>query len=74
MKVWLLKLHRWVALVFALPLFVLMAWWAGAMALTRGDWLGVIALGAMGYYLGSYLDFAGLQCISAGLVRLILYL
>ena len=34
----------------------------------------MIALGFVGYYLGSYLDFAGLQYVSAGMGRLILYL
>jgi drug/metabolite transporter (DMT)-like permease len=33
-----------------------------------------VALGFIGYYLGSYLDLAGLQYISASLGRLILYL
>ncbi len=61
-------------MLFALPFFLLMAWWAGAAHLSRRDWLGVIALGFAGYYVGSYLDFAGLQYISAGLGRLILYL
>ena len=62
-------------MLFALPFFLLMAWWAGMpSALTRRDWLRVIGLGFMGYYLGSYLDLAGLQYISAGLGRLILYL
>lgn len=61
-------------MLFALPLFALMAWWAGYKQLTRNEWLSVIALGFIGYYLGSYLDFAGLQYISAGLGRLILYL
>ena len=62
-------------MLFALPFFLLMAWWAGMPSvLTRRDWLSVIGLGFMGYYLGSYLDLAGLQYISAGLGRLILYL
>ena len=62
-------------MLFALPFFLAMAWWAGMpSALTRSDWLKVIALGFLGYYLGSYLDLAGLQYISAGLGRLILYL
>jgi len=62
-------------MLFALPFFLLMAWWAGMpSALARRDWLRVIGLGFMGYYLGSYLDLAGLQYISAGLGRLILYL
>ncbi|MDR2330938.1 MAG: DMT family transporter [Comamonas sp.] len=63
-------------MLFALPLFVIMAWWAGRgkPALSLRDWLAVIALGFCGYYLSSYLDFAGLSYISAGLERLILYL
>jgi drug/metabolite transporter (DMT)-like permease len=63
-------------MLFALPLFVLMAWWAsrGKPPLTRRDWLGVIGLGVSGYYLASFLDFAGLAYITAGLERLILYL
>lgn len=62
-------------MLFSLPFFLAMAWWAGAsMRLTRGDWLTILALGFTGYYLGSYLDFAGLQYISAGLGRLIMYL
>jgi len=61
-------------MLFSLPFFLFMAWWAGATHLTRRDWFGVAAMGFLGYYLGSYLDFAGLQYISAGLGRLILYL
>lgn len=62
-------------MLFALPFFVAMALWAGAPPpLSRRDWAGVVALGFIGYYLGSYLDFAGLQYISASLGRLILYL
>ena len=63
-------------MLFALPIFVLMAWWAsrGKPPLTRRDWLGVLGLGFTGYYLASFLDFAGLAYISASLERLILYL
>ncbi len=63
-------------MLFALPLFVLLAWWAGRgkPALTRRDLGMVFALGFCGYYLASFLDFAGLQYISASLERLILYL
>ena len=63
-------------MLFALPIFALMAWWAsrGQAALTRRDWLGVVWLGFTGYYLASFLDFAGLAYISASLERLILYL
>lgn len=63
-------------MLFALPVFLLMAWWAGRgqAALCRKDWLGIIGLGFSGYYLASYLDFAGLAYIPATLERLILYL
>jgi len=63
-------------MLFALPLFLAMAWWAsrGQAALTRRDWLGVLGLGFCGYYLASFLDFAGLAWITASLERLILYL
>jgi drug/metabolite transporter (DMT)-like permease len=63
-------------MVFALPFFVLMAWWAGRgkARLTPHDWLGVVGLGFCGYYLSSFLDFWGLEFISASLERLILYL
>ncbi|HUO44498.1 MAG TPA: DMT family transporter [Burkholderiales bacterium] len=63
-------------MLFSLPLFVLMAWYAnrGTAAIAHRDRLSVLALGALGYYLSSYLDFLGLQYISAGLERLILFL
>ena len=62
-------------MLFAFPIFVLMAWWAsrGKPALSGKDWLGILGLGVSGYYLASYLDFAGLSYISASLERLILY-
>jgi drug/metabolite transporter (DMT)-like permease len=68
-------------MLFALPFFLVMSWWAGhprngrtPPPLTGRDWLGVIGLGVTGYYLASYLDFAGLAYITASLERLILYL
>jgi drug/metabolite transporter (DMT)-like permease len=63
-------------MLFALPLFVALAWWAGRgrPALTARDWRFVAGLGFCGYYLASFLDFAGLQYVSAGFERLILYL
>jgi drug/metabolite transporter (DMT)-like permease len=63
-------------MLFALPFFIVMAWWAGRhqAPLTRTDWLGVLGLGFLGYYLSSFLDFLGLQYISASFERLILYL
>lgn len=63
-------------MLFALPIFLAMGWWAGRgkPPLTRGDWLGVVGLGFTGYYLSSFLDFIGLQYVTASLERLILYL
>lgn len=63
-------------MLFALPLFAALAWWAGRgkPPLTRRDLKAVAGLGFCGYYLASFLDFAGLQYITAGLERLILYL
>ncbi len=63
-------------LLFALPFFILMALLAGgsARAFSARDWRALVALGFVGYYLSSYLDFLGLQYISAGLERLILFL
>ena len=68
-------------MLLALPFFVAMAWWAGRPrqgvappSLTRKDAMGVVWLGFTGYYLASFLDFAGLAYISASFERLVLYL
>ena len=63
-------------MLFAVPFFIAMAWWAGRhqAPLTRNDWWGVWGLGFSGYYLSSYLNFLGLEYISASFERLILYL
>ncbi|MEO6278549.1 DMT family transporter [Roseateles sp.] len=63
-------------MLLALPFFLVMAWWSGRgkPALTRRDWRDIAVLGFTGYYLASYLDFAGLAYITASLERLILYL
>lgn len=62
---------------FALPLFLGLAWLARdpkATPLTAKDWLHIATLGFFGYYLASLFDFYGLETITAGLERLILYL
>ena len=62
-------------MVFALPVFL----WVGfhssraAPPLSRRDWLLLTALGLLGYYGASILDFVGLRYITAGLERLILF-
>ncbi len=62
-------------MLFSLPLFIVLAWWAGRgrPPLTRRDIKAVLGLGFCGYYLASFRDFAGLRHISASLERLILY-
>ena len=67
-------------MLLALPFFMAMVWWtqhrkgAVPVRLSVREWLGVVWLGFCGYYLASFLDFAGLQYVSASLERLILYL
>ena len=63
-------------MLFALPLFAGLAWWAGRgrPALAARDWRVVVGLGFSGYYLASFLDFAGLAYVSAAFERLVLYL
>ena len=58
------------------PLFLVVAvWtWRDLPRLGMGDMLRVAALGFMGYYASSMLDLIGLQYVSAGLERLILFL
>jgi len=67
-------------MVFSLPFFVAAALWlrrGGANApapLARRDLWAVVFMGFLGYYLASFLDFLGLQYISAGVGRLMLFL
>lgn len=63
-------------LLFALPLVALAAWWTARQGppLHRADHARLLLLGALGYWLSSYLDFAGLQHVSVGLERLTLFL
>ncbi len=64
-------------MLFALPFYIAVAIWTKnekQISLTTKQWLQLIVLGLLGYYISSYLDFAGLQYISASLERLILYL
>jgi len=61
----------------ALPFFLALGWADGRRSPRRPlgarDLGLMLALGFSGYYLSSYLDFLGLQYISAGLERLILF-
>ncbi len=65
-------------MIFALPLFLLIGYFrggqrAGRAPLQRRDVLTVVVLGVSGYYLASYTDFLGLQYVSAGMERVILF-
>lgn len=67
-------------MLFSLPFFLIIAWNARQKAiatkeppLTRKDWLQIIGAGLLGYYLASIFDFWGLEYISAGLERLVLF-
>ncbi len=67
-------------MLLALPFFLMLGWWSERQTFARDnplsqrDGMGIVALGFVGYYLSSYLDFLGLQYITASLERLILYL
>ncbi|MCC7463808.1 MAG: DMT family transporter [Gammaproteobacteria bacterium] len=63
-------------MLYALPLFLLMGLAAQRRAPLRPGWRVVgefLLLGFLGYYAASYLDFLGLQYISAALERMILF-
>ena len=65
-------------MLMALPFYLLVALWSGRKSgnvrMRPRQWVWVVVLGLLGYYLSSFFDFIGLQYISAGLERLILFL
>lgn len=65
-------------MIYSTPFFAMMALFAtrrrGTTAIGRGDWIRLIWLGFIGYYLASLVDFMGLQYVTAALERLMLYL
>lgn len=63
-------------MAFSLPFFIGALVWSsrGRQPLSRSDHFRLIFVGLLGYYAASYLDFLGLQYITAALERLILYL
>ncbi|QOY93813.1 EamA family transporter [Massilia sp. UMI-21] len=63
-------------MLFSLPVFAAVALWKMRTQppLSGTDSWRIVVLGLLGYYLSSYLDFLGLQHISVGLERLILFL
>jgi drug/metabolite transporter (DMT)-like permease len=65
-------------MLYAAPFFIVMAWWSGraraAPRMARDDRWRVVALGFIGYYVSSLLDFMGLEYVTASLERLVLFL
>ncbi len=65
-------------MLFALPFYILAAWFSrsndNTKPLSKSYWGWIITMGIFGYYLSSLFDFIGLQYVSAGLERLILFL
>jgi len=66
-------------MIYSAPIFLLMALFATARGrasapIMRSDWLRILWLGFIGYYLASLMDFMGLQYVTAALERLMLYL
>jgi drug/metabolite transporter (DMT)-like permease len=65
-------------MLIATPFFVVMAILSSRNSatsrLTRRDWVAIVALGLAGMYLSALLDFIGLQYVTAGMERTILFL
>ena len=63
-------------MLFSLPVFAAVALWQmrSKAPLLPADRWRLVGLGLIGYYVSSFLDFLGLQFISVGLERLILFL
>ncbi len=65
-------------MIFSLPFYIFSAILISNkkenIRISKKQWVYVIILGMFGYYISSLLDFTGLEYISAGLERLILFL
>lgn len=65
-------------MLMALPMFWAVYWWESyRRPMNPITWLErgkIFFLGFLGYFLSSYIDFLGLQYISVGLERIVLYL
>ena len=64
-------------MLLAAPFYLFTLWWLGQRdagpRLGWRQWAAVSGLGILSYYVSSMLDFSGLQYVSAGVERLILY-
>ena len=65
-------------MLFALPFYIAIGLFASNkktnVSFTKRQWIYIILLGLTGYYVSSLCDFIGLQYITAGLERLILFI
>ena len=65
-------------MLLSLPFYAVTAFWITRrednVRMNARQWTWIVVLGLLGYYLSSLFDFIGLQYISAGLERLILFL
>lgn len=65
-------------MIFSLPFFVISAAVSSSrqsnVRFTNKQWFQVAVVGCLGYYISSLLDFLGLQYVTAGIERLILFI
>lgn len=65
-------------MLFSVPFFIATALWSSQRAerrpLAKRDLAAIVGLGLLSYYVASFLDFLGLQFISAGLGRLLQFI
>jgi drug/metabolite transporter (DMT)-like permease len=65
-------------MIFSLPFFIVSAWWSSSKSenvkFTPKQWFAIAVIGCLGYYVSSLLDFIGLQFVTAGIERLILFI
>jgi drug/metabolite transporter (DMT)-like permease len=65
-------------MIFSLPFFVISAYASSSkqsnIKFTPRQWVSVAVIGCLGYYISSLLDFLGLQYVTAGIERLILFI
>ncbi|MFM8833531.1 MAG: DMT family transporter [Cytophagales bacterium] len=64
-------------MIFSLHIFLISAWLVSGRVenrkFTNRQWISVAIIGCLGYYVSSFLDFWGLQYVTAGIERLILF-
>jgi len=64
-------------MIFSLPFFIVSAYAFSSkrtnVKFTIRQWISVAIIGCLGYYVSSLLDFLGLQYVTAGIERLILF-